>query len=134
MSKIIALALLLSATFSARRKNIRSEGEISPRSGTTTTSSLWTTSRAWAIPACARQQIIARTDNPLFIPLESAAAPSKFDIASETKRAKNQLGKIPSENIEQVAAANDIVEVIGADFPLLRVRRRRQRFSLCDGV
>src|SRR6266702_7240489 len=120
MSKIIALAPLLSATFSARRKNIRSEGEISPRSGTTTTSPLWTTSRAWAIPACARQQIIARTDNPLFIPLESAAAPSKFDIASETKRAKNQLGKIPSENIEQVAAANDIVEVIGAYFPLKR--------------
>jgi len=52
--------------------------------------------------------------------LESAAAPSKFDIASETKRAKNQLGKIPSENIEQVAAANDIVEVIGAYFPLKR--------------
>src|SRR6266581_6169844 len=120
MSKIIALAPLLSATFSARRKNIRSEGEISPRSGTTTTSPLWTTSRAWAIPACARQQITVRIDNPLFIPLESAAAPSKFDIASETKRAKNQLGKIPSENIEQVAAANDIVEVIGAYFPLKR--------------
>jgi len=30
------------------------------------------------------------------------------------------LGKIPSENIEQVAAANDIVEVIGAYFPLKR--------------
>jgi DNA primase len=52
--------------------------------------------------------------------LESAAAPSKFDIASETKRAKNQLGRIPAENIEQVAAANDIVEVIGAYFPLKR--------------
>jgi DNA primase len=30
------------------------------------------------------------------------------------------LGKIPSENIEQIAAANDIVEVIGSYFPLKR--------------
>jgi DNA primase len=30
------------------------------------------------------------------------------------------LGKIPSETIEQIAAANDIVEVIGAYFPLKR--------------
>jgi DNA primase len=30
------------------------------------------------------------------------------------------LGKIPAENIEQIAAANDIVEVIGAYFPLKR--------------
>jgi len=52
--------------------------------------------------------------------LESAATLRKFGIASETKRAKNQLGKIPSENIEQIAAANDIVEVIGSYFPLKR--------------
>ena len=30
------------------------------------------------------------------------------------------MGKIPSETIEQIAAANDIVEVIGAYFPLKR--------------
>jgi DNA primase len=30
------------------------------------------------------------------------------------------LGKIPSQNIEQIAAANDIVEVIGSYFPLRR--------------
>src|ERR1700716_3986069 len=30
------------------------------------------------------------------------------------------MGTIPSQNIEQVAAANDIVEVIGAYFPLKR--------------
>jgi DNA primase len=30
------------------------------------------------------------------------------------------MGTIPSENIEQIAAANDIVEVIGAYFPLKR--------------
>ena len=30
------------------------------------------------------------------------------------------MGKIPAENIEQIAAANDIVEVIGAYFPLRR--------------
>ena len=30
------------------------------------------------------------------------------------------MGTIPSETIEQVAAANDIVEVIGTYFPLKR--------------
>jgi DNA primase len=52
--------------------------------------------------------------------LESAPAPSKFGIASESKRAKNQSRVIPLETIEQVAAANDIVEVIGTYFPLKR--------------
>src|ERR1700726_3105258 len=52
--------------------------------------------------------------------LESVPALSKFGIASESKRAKNKNRVIPSETIEQVAAANDIVEVIGAYFPLKR--------------
>jgi DNA primase len=46
----------------------------------------------------------------------------KFDTASQVKRAKNQahMGSIPSQTIEQIAAANDIVEVIGSYFPLKR--------------
>jgi DNA primase len=47
----------------------------------------------------------------------------KFDIASKLKRGKNnqaRMGTIPSETIEQIAAANDIVEVIGSYFPLKR--------------
>ena len=76
------------------------------------------------------------------------------------------MGTIPSETIEQIAAANDIVEVIGSYFPLkraganfkalcpfhqektpsfhgesaaadislFRLRRRRQRFPLRDGL
>src|SRR6516165_1031626 len=47
----------------------------------------------------------------------------KFAIASKIKRGKNnqaRMGTIPSETIEQIAAANDIVEVIGSYFPLKR--------------
>jgi DNA primase len=47
----------------------------------------------------------------------------KFGIASNVKRGKNnqaRMGTIPSETIEQIAAANDIVEVIGSYFPLKR--------------
>src|SRR6516164_2101889 len=47
----------------------------------------------------------------------------KFGIASKAKRGKNnqaRMGTIPSETIEQIAAANDIVEVIGSYFPLKR--------------
>src|SRR2546430_4349315 len=47
----------------------------------------------------------------------------KFGIASKAKRDKNnqaRMGTIPSETIEQIAAANDIVEVIGSYFPLKR--------------
>src|SRR5947208_8346022 len=46
-----------------------------------------------------------------------------FGIASKAKRGKNnqaRMGTIPSETIEQIAAANDIVEVIGSYFPLKR--------------
>src|SRR2546429_2207476 len=46
-----------------------------------------------------------------------------FGIASKVKRGKNnqaRMGTIPSETIEQIAAANDIVEVIGSYFPLKR--------------
>ncbi|PYI96440.1 MAG: DNA primase [Verrucomicrobia bacterium] len=51
------------------------------------------------------------------------SASRKFDIASKAKRGKNnqaRMGTIPSETIEQIAAANDIVEVIGSYFPLKR--------------
>jgi DNA primase len=47
----------------------------------------------------------------------------KFGIASKAKRGKNnqaRMGTIPSETIEQIAAANDIVDVIGSYFPLKR--------------
>ena len=47
----------------------------------------------------------------------------KFATGSEAKRGKNKqahMGTIPSETIEQIAAANDIVEVIGSYFPLKR--------------
>src|SRR2546427_3244734 len=52
----------------------------------------------------------------------SNAALRKFDIASRSKRGKNLLlvGTIPSQTIEQIAAANDIVEVISSYFPLKR--------------
>src|SRR5437667_7135409 len=54
--------------------------------------------------------------------LENGAALRKFGIGSKTKRAKNRvhMGSIPPETIEQIAAANDVVEVIGAYFPLTR--------------
>jgi DNA primase len=51
------------------------------------------------------------------------AALRKFGIASKAKRGKNnqaRMGTIPSETIEQIAAANDIVEVIASYFPLKR--------------
>jgi DNA primase len=47
----------------------------------------------------------------------------KFGIASKAKRGKNnqaRMGTIPPETIEQIAAANDIVDVIGSYFPLKR--------------
>src|SRR5436309_3138099 len=47
----------------------------------------------------------------------------KFGIASTGKRGKNnqaRMGTIPPETIEQIAASNDIVEVIGSYFPLKR--------------
>jgi DNA primase len=49
-------------------------------------------------------------------------SPCRLNLASvlEANERKNPLGKIPSENIEQIAAANDIVEVIGSYFPLRR--------------
>src|SRR5438552_1931068 len=53
----------------------------------------------------------------------NAIALRKFGIASKVKRGKNseaRMGTIPSETIEQIAAANDIVEVIGSYFPLKR--------------
>jgi DNA primase len=55
--------------------------------------------------------------------LDTTAQLRKFGIASKVKRAKNnyaRMGTIPSETIEQIAAANDIVEVIGLYFPLKR--------------
>jgi DNA primase len=47
----------------------------------------------------------------------------KFATGSEAKRGKNKqahMGTILSETIEQIAAGNDIVEVIGSYFPLKR--------------
>ncbi len=38
----------------------------------------------------------------------------------ERAKSKTHMGTIPSQNIEQIAAANDIVEVIGSYFPLKR--------------
>jgi DNA primase len=53
----------------------------------------------------------------------NSVALRKFGIASKAKRGKNnqaRMGTIPSETIEHIAAANDIVEVIGSYFPLKR--------------
>jgi DNA primase len=53
----------------------------------------------------------------------NSVALRKFAIASKAKRGKNKqarMGTIPSETIEQIAAANDIVEIIGSYFPLKR--------------
>src|SRR5664279_2301641 len=40
--------------------------------------------------------------------------------ARQTSEKYRRMGTIPSQNIEQIAAANDIVEVIGSYFPLKR--------------
>jgi DNA primase len=53
----------------------------------------------------------------------NSVALRKFAIGSKAKRGKNKqarMGTIPSETIEQIAAANDIVEIIGSYFPLKR--------------
>jgi DNA primase len=53
----------------------------------------------------------------------NSVALRKFGIASKAKRGKNnqaRMATIPPETIEQIAAANDIVEVIGSYFPLKR--------------
>src|SRR5262249_29775911 len=58
-----------------------------------------------------------------FSSLGREAARRKFGIASRAKRGKNnqaRMGTIPSETIEQIAASNDIVEVIGSYFPVKR--------------
>src|SRR5262245_5457664 len=58
-----------------------------------------------------------------FSSLGREAARRKFGIAPRAKRGKNnqsRMGTIPSETIEQIAAANDIAEVIGSYFPLKR--------------
>src|SRR5207247_1779550 len=83
----------------------------------------------------ARQEIMLkqlRSLSPPSCPTKSKGAFSqfgqqtalrKFAIASKIKRGKNnqaRMGTIPSETIEQIAAANDIVEVIGSYFPLKR--------------
>src|SRR5262249_5087510 len=65
----------------------------------------------------------APTALKVFSSLGREAARRKFGIASEIKRGKNnqaRMGTIPSETIEQIAAANDIVEVVGSYFPLKR--------------
>jgi hypothetical protein len=43
------------------------------------------------------------------------------------------MGSIPTQTIEQVAAANDIVEVIGSYFPLKRAARASRRSALSSG-
>src|SRR6202040_3030890 len=76
-------------------------------------------SRGWAASSCARQPTKAKMLNKLFIvwkaprrwvSLTSLPGPNERKIQSV----------IPSETIEQVAAANDVVEVIGSYFPLKR--------------
>ena len=41
------------------------------------------------------------------------------------------MGTIPSQNIEQIAAANDIVEVIGSYFPLKRAGKPSDIAGTC---
>src|SRR5207244_5875290 len=67
-----------------------------------------------------------KTKRPTTVSLSTVGdyfALRRFGIASKAKRGKNnqaRMGTIPSETIEQIAAANDIVEVIGSYFPLKR--------------
>src|SRR5881409_4423929 len=71
-------------------------------------------------------QSTRKTKRPTTVSLSQVGdyfALRKFGIASKAKRGKNnqaRMGTIPSETIEQIAAANDIVEVIGSYFPLKR--------------
>src|SRR5437870_4501018 len=71
-------------------------------------------------------QSTRKTKRPTTVSLSQVGdyfALRKFGIACKAKRGKNnqaRMGTIPSETIEQIAAANDIVEVIGAYFPLKR--------------
>jgi DNA primase len=54
--------------------------------------------------------------------LDAVSARGNFDIAYRAERAKNLVvvATIPTQTIEQIAAANDIVEVVGTYFPLKR--------------
>src|ERR1700720_2881693 len=60
---MIALAPLVSAVLTARRKKVRSEGEISPLMGATTTSPLRMTSRACPISSMDKTVIKTKIDN-----------------------------------------------------------------------
>src|SRR6266446_882567 len=79
----MALAPLVSAALSPRRKNMRRDGEISPCNGTTTASPLWITSRAVAVAGVIRAiaAAIANTLAPILsqahsIALTGASRPS----------------------------------------------------------
>src|ERR1700676_910252 len=79
----MALAPLVSAALSPRRRNISKDGEISPCNGTTTTSPLWITSRAVAVAGVIRAiaAAIANTLTPTLsqahsIALTGASRPS----------------------------------------------------------
>ncbi len=41
-------------------------------------------------------------------------------VSSNELKSRSRMGSIPAHNIEQIAAANDIVEVVGSYFPLKR--------------
>src|SRR6266404_5272928 len=115
---MMALAPFVSASFSARRRNMNRDGEISPRTGTTTTSPLWITSRAGRFPRIAKLAMKTMIDN-LFISWKPVRR--WLNLASLQRANERKIKPvIPSETIEQIAAANDIVEVIGTYFPLKR--------------
>src|SRR5438067_3117547 len=180
---MIAEASLLSAVFTARRKNANREGATSPRNGTVTTSPLWIRSRASAVSGRMQNAAAAivvssetawrdglraarllvgrhkrrpsRIDNPIFmfsicparISLPSTRGNSirnnrasrcyerhrrsDWFVFSAQAHGRKFQGALP------VSSGKDPFiyrEPQPADVSLLRLRRRRKRFQVRDGL
>src|SRR6266404_9632903 len=91
---MIALAPLVSAVLRARRKKARSEGEISPLIGATTTSPLWMTSRACPISSADKTAIKTRIDN--------------FFIVWKASRRRVNLASLQKANERKIKASDSI--------------------------
>src|ERR1700719_715948 len=162
---MIALAPLASAVLRARRKKARSEGEISPLIGATTTSPLWMTSRACPISSADKTAIKTSIDN-FFIVWK--APRRRVNLASLQKANERKINS-PRDSIRNHRAdrgrqrhrrgdrlvfsvetgrrkfqgalslssgENAFVSRQSAapDISLLRLRRRRKRFPVRDGI
>src|SRR5437773_2054217 len=71
-----------------------------------------------------RQQAANQGEDRQYFPAIWKAAAHRVSLTSlpspNERKIESAMGTIPSESIEQIAAANDIVEVIGSYFPLKR--------------